>query len=210
MGGGFLLTNDPKMAAETAVYAGAYEQLNSKHMTVPGPEYFTDTSVRIPNYSLRMSNVAAAIVRPQIKTIDERAKKYKERYDDLSEKLTARVGAYMTIPKLTPEVTTMVHDSFQFNLDKVFTPEMLEAFLVECADHGLPVENFGHKTNARNFVNWGFAPAEDPLPLTSEMLSRACDVRMPLMWDDEDFEDMANVICESMEKVLGEAGLLKE
>jgi len=85
---------------------------------------------------------------------------------------------------------------------------MLEKFLKECADHGLPVELFGHKSNARNFVNWGFAPAEDPLPLTSEMLSHACDVRMPLMWDDEDFEDMANVLVESMEKVLADAGML--
>lgn len=206
--GGFLLTNNPEMAAEVAVYAGAYEQLNTKHMTVPGPEYFKDTSVRIPNYSLRMSNVHAAIIRPQIKTIDERTQQYAKRYKTLSDTLSARVGNYLTIPGVTKEVTQMVHDSFQFNLDKRFTPELLEAFLVECADHGLPVENFGHKSNARNFVNWGFAPAEDPLPLTAEMLSRACDVRMPLQWDNEDFEDMANVLCESMETVLGEADLL--
>ena len=84
---------------------------------------------------------------------------------------------------------------------------MCQQFLDECSDHGLPVELFGHKTNARNFVNWGFAPATQPLPKTAEMLSRACDVRMPLMWDDEDFEDMANVIVESVEKVLADAGL---
>jgi hypothetical protein len=33
--GGFLLTDDPEIAAQTAVIAGAYESLNSKHMTVP-------------------------------------------------------------------------------------------------------------------------------------------------------------------------------
>jgi hypothetical protein len=70
------------------------------------------------------------------------------------------------------------------------------------------VELFGHKTNARNFVNWGFAPAHEPLPATAKMLSRSCDVRLPLMWDDEDFEDMANVIIESCEKVLEDAGML--
>jgi len=95
----------------------------------------------------------------------------------------------------------------QFNLDKKFTPDMIEQFLVECSEHGLPVELFGHKTNARNFINWGFLPADVPLPKTADMLSRACDVRMPLMWDDEDFVDMANVLVESLEKVLADAGI---
>jgi len=206
--GGFLLTDDPEIAAKTAVYAGAYEGLAAKHMTVPGPEHFKDLPVEIPNYSLRMNAVSAAIIRPQIKTLDERIAKYNKRYSDLCERMEARVGDHMTVPQLTPEVSLMVHDSFQFNLDKKWTPEMIEDFLAECGAHGLPVELFGHKSNARNFVNWGFAPAEEPLPKTAEMLSRACDVRLPLMWDDEDFEDMANVLAESMEKVLADAGML--
>lgn len=206
--GGFLLTDDPEIAAKTAVYAGAYEGLSAKHSTVPGPEYFKDLPVQIPNYSLRMNALAAAVVRPQIKTLDERIAKYNKRYSDLCERMEARVGGHMTIPQLTPEVSLMVHDSFQFNLDKKFSSEMIDNFLQECGAHGLPVELFGHKSNARNFVNWGFAPAEDPLPKTAEMLSRACDVRLPLMWDDEDFEDMANVLAESMEKVLDDAGMI--
>jgi len=206
--GGFLLTDDPEIAAKTAVYAGAYEGLSVKHTTVPGPEHFKNLPVEIPNYSLRMNGLAAAVIRPQIKTLDERIAKYNKRYNTLSEKIQARVGDHMTIPGLTPEVTMMVHDSFQFNLDDKFTPEMIEDFLKECGDHGLPVELFGHKSNARNFVNWGFAPADEPLPLTAKMLSRACDVRLPLMWDDEDFEDMFNVLSESVEKVLDDAGML--
>lgn len=200
--GGFLLTDDPAIAARTAVYAGAYEALNGKHITVPGPEHFEGLPTSLPNYSLRMSNLAAAVIRPQILTLEERIEKYNRRYADLSAKLQERAGEYMTIPVNTPGVTMPVHDSLQFNLDKRFTPSMIEVFLKECADHGLPVELFGHKSNARNFVNWGFAPAEDPLPMTAEMLSRACDVRMPLMWDDEDFDDMANVIAESLEVAL--------
>jgi dTDP-4-amino-4,6-dideoxygalactose transaminase len=52
--GGFLLTDDPEIAARAAVYAGAYEGLASKHTTVPGPEYFKDLPIEIPNYSLRI------------------------------------------------------------------------------------------------------------------------------------------------------------
>ena len=200
--GGFLLTDNEDIAAQTAVYAGAYEGLSVKHMTVPSREHFKDYPVTLPNYSLRMSNLAAAVIRPQLKTVDERTQVYQKRHDKLVEALEARVGDHLSIPQLTPEVTQMVHDSLQFNLDKKFTAEMIEEFLKECGEHGLPVELFGHKTNARNFINWGFAPADVPLPKTADMLSRACDVRLPLMWDDEDFDDMADVIVEAIETVL--------
>jgi dTDP-4-amino-4,6-dideoxygalactose transaminase len=206
--GGFLLTNDPEIAAKTAVYAGAYEGLSQKHITVPGPEYFKDKPVQLPNYSLRMSNLAAAVIRPQIETLEPRIETYNRRYNVLTKKLEAAVGDHMYIPKLTPGVTRMVHDSIQFNLDTKFTPEMVQEFLNECGAHGLLVELFGHKSNARNFVNWKFAPAEDPLPQTAEMLSRACDCRLPLMWDDEDFEDLGNVLIESVEAVLTKHNML--
>jgi len=204
--GGFLLTDDPDIAAQTAVYAGAYEALSGKHVTVPPKEAFKDYPVTLPNYSLRMSQLAASVIRPQIATLEERIEKYNRRYIKLEKDLQERVGEHMSIPQLIPEVSRMVHDSFQFNLDEKFTPELIQQFLDECGEHGLLVELFGHKTNARNFVNWGFAPADEPLPKTAAMLSRACDVRMPLMWDDEDFEDMANVMVESIEKVLADNG----
>jgi dTDP-4-amino-4,6-dideoxygalactose transaminase len=206
--GGFLITNDPDVAAQTAVYAGAYEALSSKHVTVPSKEYFKDYPTTLPNYSLRMSNLHAAVIRPQLKTLDERIAKYNSRYTKLAAFIQERLGDLVHIPVLDAGVTQMVHDSFQFNLHDSFTPAMVQEFLSECNDHGLYVENFGHKTNARNFVNWGFAPHDTPLPKTAKMLARACDVRMPLMWDDEDFQDMANVIVESVEKVLSEHGLL--
>lgn len=202
--GGFFLTDDPLMAAKCAVYAGAYEGLASKHVTVPGPEVFGNLPNELPNYSLRMSNLAAAVIKPQIKTLEDRIEKYNARYARLTKKLEERIGKYMSIPQNTPGVTTPVHDSLQFNLSPDITDEQVQRFLDECAAHGLPVELFGHKSNARNFVNWGFAPAEEPLPMTAKMLSRACDVRMPLMWDDSDFDDMANVISESLLAVVEE------
>lgn len=200
--GGFFLTDDALMAAKCAVYAGAYEGLASKHVTVPGPEVFADLPTQLPNYSLRMSNLAAAVIKPQLNTLEERIVKYNARYEKLTKAVEARVGQYLSIPVNTPGVTTPVHDSLQFNLSHDITDEQVQEFLNECAAHGLPVELFGHKSNARNFINWGFAPAEEPLPLTAKMLSRACDVRMPYMWDDKDFDDMADVICESLLSVV--------
>jgi len=200
--GGFFLTDDEAMAAQCAVYAGAYEALSAKHLTVPSIEHFSGLPESLPNYSLRMSALAAAVIRPQIKTLDERVAKYNKRYNKITKILEERVGNHLSIPQNTPGVSTPVHDSLQFNLDQSLTNEQVQMFLDECQNHGLPVELFGHKSNARNFINWKFAPTDDPLPMTSKMLSRACDVRMPLMWDDSDFDDMANVLCESIEALV--------
>ena len=60
-----------------------------------------------------------------------------------------------------------------------------------------------HLSNARNFVNWGLAPVENPLPLTAKLLSRVCDVRLPLMWDEANFADMVDVLCESLDAAVG-------
>jgi len=196
--GGFLLTDDPDIAAKAAVYAGAYEGLAAKHMTVPGPEYFKDLPAQIPNYSIRMSALSAAVIRPQILTLDERKAKYNARYARVTDNLVKRKGHLLSIPVNTPGMDP-VHDSLQMNLSHDMTDEQVQTFLDECMEHGLPVELFGHKSNARNFINWGFAPADDPLPLTAKMLSRACDVRLPLMWDDADFDDMVDVLCQSLE-----------
>ena len=201
--GGFVLTSDPYIAAKAAVYAGAYEEFFQKHLAIPPfKPYFDNLSRQLPNYSLRMTNLAAAVLRPQIRTLDSRIEKYQQRYERLVTQLEARVGDYLSIPKVTPGVTRMVHDSLQFNLDTKMTADMVQALLDECRTHGVPVEMFGHASNARNFVNWEYTPSEDPLPLTRSMLSRACDIRLPLLWEDSDFDDMANVICESIEAVL--------
>ena len=164
--GGFFLTDDDYMAAAVATYAGAYEGLSVKHLTVPPLEAFKGLSVKLPNYSLRMSALAAAVIRPQVKTLDERAAIYNARYEKLKSQLLSRLPKLISIPDITPGVTMPVHDSLQFNLAEHITPAQTERFLEECAAHGLPVELFGHKSNARNFINWGFAPAEEPLPQT--------------------------------------------
>mmetsp|Transcript_20377 Transcript_20377/g.31910 ORF Transcript_20377/g.31910 Transcript_20377/m.31910 type:complete len:435 (-) Transcript_20377:104-1408(-) len=205
--GGFLITDDAEIAAKCAVYAGAYEGLAAKHTTVPGPEVFADLPNQIPNYSLRMSAVSAAIIRPQILTLDERREKYNKRYAFVTEQLVERKGHLLSIPVNTPGMTP-VHDSLQFNLNHDITDEQVQKFLDEAATHGLPVELFGHKSNARNFINWKFAPADQPLPLTAKMLSRACDVRLPLMWDDKDFEDMVDVLCESLDAAMAEGDVM--
>ena len=101
---------------------------------------------------------------------------------------------------------TIVGDSVQFNVEAdALGPDLdagADAFLAKCAARGLPVERFGSGSNARNFKNWKYAKApECGLPVTADIISRAFDVRLPLLFEEEDFEIMVEIIQESLAEV---------
>jgi hypothetical protein len=97
-----------------------------KHKTIPEVKYFENKPVELPNYSIQMSNLAASVIRPQIKSLDERITKYNKRYIELVKKLEARVGDHLYIPQLTPGVTRIIGDQLQFR--RVSTQWHIENF----------------------------------------------------------------------------------
>jgi len=200
--GGFLLTNDDELAAKSILYAGAYEQLYRKHLLRPADEIFERLKYETPNYSLRMHAVSAAIVLPQIATLDERIAVYNRRYVEVERRLNAI--PHMTVPKQLEHVSP-VCDSVQFTFDGL-TEKMMEVFLQECRDHGVPVEVFGARTNARYFRNWRYTAESmkqfDSLPKTEKVIQWTADVRLPLMFEDEDFDVMCTVLEEAMQEAL--------
>jgi len=198
--GGFFLTDDGQMAAKVAVYAGAYEGLSAKHLAVPSKEEFGDLPYLLPNYSQRMNSVSAAMLRPQIHTLEQRVLKYNERYARVEKSISAHPN--VLVPKQHKNVR-ICGDSIQFTLVGDVSDAQTKQFLKECIDHGLIVELFGAALNARNFVNWKFAPAGQPLPKTAAIISRTIDIRLPLTWADEDFDTLCNVVNESLHAVFG-------
>ena len=108
----------------------------------------------------------------------------------------------MVVPEQLPEVT-IVGDSMQISFDGA-TRQEIEAVLKACASRGLPAELFGASSNARYFKNWKFLPADCDLPLTEEVIKSTIDVRMPLQWEDEDFD----VLYQVLEESIAEAGLV--
>jgi dTDP-4-amino-4,6-dideoxygalactose transaminase len=199
--GGFFLTDDGQMAAKVAVYAGAYEGLSAKHLSVPSKEEFGDLPYELPNYSQRMNSVSAAMLRPQIRTLEERVLKYNERYHKVEKSLSAHPKVF--VPKQHEKVR-ICGDSIQFTLVGDVSDSQVKQLLKECIDHGLIVELFGAAANARNFVNWKFSPAGQPLPKTAAIISRTIDIRLPLTWADEDFDTLCKVMEESLDAVFGE------
>jgi len=196
--GGFLLTNDKEMGARAAVYAGAYEKLHTKHLMVPEAEVFEslDLANELPNYSLRMHAVTAAMIMPQIETIDARRAQYNARYYRMVDSLNGWNPGHVHVPDQLEQVT-IVGDSVQLTL-KDASAAQIDAVLQGCAARGLPVELFGAPTNARYFKNWKFAPADCNLPQTEAVIKSTLDVRMPLLWEDADFDTMLAVLKEAI------------
>jgi dTDP-4-amino-4,6-dideoxygalactose transaminase len=199
--GGFLCTDDPEIAARAACYAGCYEQLYLQHVVAPPAEVFDKVKFETPNYSLRMSDLTATCVRPQIVDLEERIATYNARYAHITSLLEG--CPHMYIPPISPRVRP-VSDSLQINLLGM-SQEQVSAFLAATKARGMPVGLFGSKENARNFRNWKYAPSEHELPETERMIAAAIDVRLPLVFEMEDFDQMAAVLLAAVEDVMGVA-----
>jgi len=193
--GGFLCTDDDEIAARAACYAGCYEQLNLQHIVAPSQAVFDAVKFETPNYSLRMSDLTACCVRPQIDDLEERIAKYNTRYKTIVASLSGCDSIH--IPELDDRIRP-VCDSLQFNL-LGFTSGQVDAFLASCKARGMPVGLFGSKENARNFRNWQYAPATTALPETERIIAAAIDVRLPAAFDDADFDQMAAVLLAAID-----------
>ena len=61
--GGLLVTDDEDVCARAILHSGSY-MLYGQHLVKPAPEVFERWRYETPNFSLRMSNHAAAMLRP--------------------------------------------------------------------------------------------------------------------------------------------------
>lgn len=70
------------------VAAGGYEKFYMSHIACPGGEVFDRIEpLNIPNYSIRMSALTAATIRPQIRELPERVAHANRCYDLVCDRL---------------------------------------------------------------------------------------------------------------------------
>ena len=81
--GGLLVTDNEDFAARAMLRSGSY-MLYSQHGARPGLEVFDRHRLTTPNCSMRMSNLVAAILRPQLPLIEERNNRWRAIYDRLA------------------------------------------------------------------------------------------------------------------------------
>ena len=195
--GGIMITDDPEIAARAVIMSGAYEQNWKKH---PGLQNsYGHWQNKLPLYNLRMQNLSAAVIRPQLPALADRVAKGRAGHDRVAAVLNT--SAWLTVPDaLPPELRAP--DSIQFNLAGAWSDEEALAFQSAAKARGVAVQVFGLSAgNARAFWNWEFLGPAPDLPKTRAMLMRACDVRLPTRLTNPELDFIATAIVAAVAEI---------
>jgi perosamine synthetase len=195
--GGILITDDPEIAARAIIMSGAYEQNWKKH---PGLQNsFGHWQNKLPLYNLRMQNLSAAVIRPQLPLVADRVAKGLANHDYVADRLNQTTTLHVP-PPLPPE--SRAPDSIQFNLTGNWTDAQALGFQAAAKARGVSVQVFGlSEGNARAFWNWQFLGEPPHLPQTRQMLMRACDVRLPARLTTAELDYIADALIDSARDV---------
>lgn len=197
--GGILITDDPELAARAIIMSGAYEQNWKKH---PGLQNsFGHWQNRLPLYNLRMQNLSAAVIRPQLPEVARRVAQGRANHDHVAARLNGSPWLYVP-PPMGPE--ERAPDSIQFNLVGFDTDDEALAFQSAAKARGVGIQIFGlSEGNARAFWNWQFLGDPPELPKTRAMLMRACDARLPARLTRPELDFIADALLAAAGDVKG-------
>ncbi len=190
--GGLLTSDDPEFMARAIMMSGSY-MLYERHGAAPPPEVFETIRLETPNMSGRMDNLRAAILLPQLETLDANAARWSARYEAIASRLSSVNALYM--PHRPPE-EFFVASSIQF-LAPGFSPEECQRFVARMKDVGVELKWFGAEEPVAftsNHRSWHYVPAQD-LPQTDAILAGLFDMRLPLTFSVEDCAHIADLIA---------------
>ena len=197
--GGLLVTNDDDVIAKAILYSGSY-MLYDRHISRPPVEVFERYKKLIPNYSLRMSNLVAALIRPQLEDLDRQCRRWNERYDLIEAQLAGI--PHISIPKRV-EKEGYVGSSLQFTLTET---DLLEAelFVKTCSERGVELKWFGMQEPVgftSSWESWKYIENCQTLPNTRKVLDFMCDFRISLTFSLEDCRTISAIIRQVAEEV---------
>ena len=198
--GGFITTDDEEVAARAIVHTGSY-MLYGRHGRAPREEVFRKIRLNTPNMSGRMDNLRASLLRSQLKNLDGNIRRWNERYQMLEKKL--RLSEHLFLP-VRQQHEAYVGSSIQFqpvSMDPQNIPELVK----RCGARGVEIKWFGADEPAAftsRYDSWRYLDSLPDLPQTREVLSRTCDMRVPLTFDIDDCAQIAGIICEEVSEMI--------
>jgi len=196
--GGLLITPHKEVMAKAIIYSGSY-MLYSQHQAAPNESYFENIRLDTPNYSGRMDNLRAGILLPQLKKLNEKCQAWKLRYKIVSEILATSKNIHL-IPRSKEE--DFVPSSIQFNL-KNFSAAQIEDFVKACEKRGVSLKWFGRdvpESYTSKYDSWTYLEDKKELLNTDKVLATLIDMRLPLTFNEEDCDLIANIIIEEANK----------
>ena len=192
--GGLLTTDDPEMMARAVMYSGSY-MLYERHGAVPSAEVFADIRLDTPNYSGRMDNLRAALLRAQLPELAENCHRWNERYQAAEAVLKTISGVELS---LRPEQEVYVGSSIQFRVPAL-SEQQVSQFLADCMKRGVELKWFG-SADPQGFTSrydsWQYMGETPELPKTLNILATTFDMRIPLTFDTDDMMLIAEIIAD--------------
>ncbi len=192
--GGFLTTNDKEIIAKAIIHSGSY-MLYERHGTVPEVSVFDDIRLDTPNYSGRMDNLRAAILREQLKDLEENCSRWNKLY--VAAEAGLRKSNAITLSN-RPDQETYVGSSIQFRVDSL---KDVDGFIKNCATRGVELKWFGNSDPqgfTSRYDSWRYLGTAPTLPNTLRILDRTFDMRLPLTFDESDMETITGIIVEEV------------
>ncbi|WP_417724178.1 DegT/DnrJ/EryC1/StrS family aminotransferase [Salipiger sp.] len=189
--GGFLVTDDPEIAARAVILSGSY-MLYERHLAAPAPEVFERVKYVTPNVSGRMDNLRAAILRPQLRALPDQVARWNARYAVVEDALRDVPGLAL-VPR--EPGAAPVGSSFQFLLLD-WAAERVREVLARCAARGVELKWFGSEEPVgftSRYDSWRYAPAP-PMPATDRVLAAILDMRLPLTFSPEDCAQIGRIL----------------
>jgi dTDP-4-amino-4,6-dideoxygalactose transaminase len=194
--GGLLVTDDDDIAARAILTSGSY-MLYRQHKRRPPDHVFDRWKDITPNYSMRMSNLVAAIARPQLRLLPERTRVWNDRHDRIASHLVRLPG--IRLPTRS-QSEAYVQSSIQFAVTNLNATQF-QHFLDACRKRGVYLKWFGGKEPSGYTSlseHWRYLADPHTPPQTSAVLGQLCDMRIPLSLTPDHCDTIASVIADEL------------
>ena len=191
--GGLLTSNDEEFMARAIIYSGSY-MLYERHGAAPSSKVFEDIRLETPNYSGRMDNLRASILRPQLKNLEKNINRWNQRYQVVEAALKEIKG--IEVP-LRYEEERYVGSSIQFRIPSITVTEA-ELFIKKNKELGVELKWFGNDDPSgftSNHKSWKYVGRQQ-LNNSDEILSSLFDLRLPLTFSIDDCIHLSKIIIE--------------
>ena len=192
--GGFLTTDDPEIMAKAIMHSGSY-MLFERHGAAPEKAVFDEIRLDTPNYSGRMDNLRAAILRAQLPRLEEHCDRWNELYQAAEKALSNVAHVELSV---RPENEYYVGSSIQFRPTQL-SAEQIPDFIARCAQRGVELKWFGNADPqgfTSRFDSWRYLGEAPELPKTLAILANTFDMRIPLTFNVDDIQLIVKIISE--------------